>query len=408
MSNYPKKTRNTPRYRTLSRLYFARPHFEEFIRWLTARNFTKGTMTGLIVQFGHWTQWMHNADFEISTIHRGYAASIPALKAGRYHKLRLRSGALFVLFLEAQGIIAPLLKPPTPCERWPILGEFNDWMRRNRGILDSTLDVYQNVLVHLLHHLGGTPEAYNARAIREFVLSRANLHSRTHARMTVTATRSFLRFLTATGRCPVGLDQAIPNFPGWKSVPVPHVLNDGEIERIVAACDGEARLRDRAVILFLVRLGLRGSEVANLEFDHIDWRTGRIAIRGGKSRREEWLPLPQDVGESLLAYLERARPTLATPRVFITAQNPMRPMSRFAVNCVVQAALERADIQSERRGSHLLRHSAATAMLRHGVSLSGVGAVLRHRSLSTTLQYAKVDFNLLRDIAQPWAGEAAC
>lgn len=94
--------------------------------------------------------------------------------------------------------------------------------------------------------------------------------------------------------------------------------------------------------------------------------------------------------------------------MFITAQNPMRPMSRFAVNCVVQAALERAGIQSGRRGSHLLRHSAATAMLRHGVSLSGVGAVLRHRSLSTTLEYAKVDFDMLREIAQPWAGEVAC
>ena len=408
MSLCPKKTRNTPRYLTLSRLHFARPHFEAFVSWLAARNFTKNTMTCLIVQFGHWTQWMHDASFDLSTIHTGYAASVPALKAGRYHNLRLRSGALFVIFLEEQGIVTPLPKPPKPRERWPILGEFRDWMRRNRGVLDSSLDVYQDILIHLLRDLGGTPEGYDARSIREFVLSRANLHGRTHARMTVTATRSFLRFLITVGRCPVGLDQAIPNFPGWKSAPVPHVLNDIEIKRIVAACDGEARLRDRAVILFLVRLGLRGSEVANLEFDHIDWRKGRIAVRGGKSRREEWLPLPQDVGEALLAYLERARPPLATPRVFITAQNPMRPMSRFAVNCVVQAALERADIQSGRRGSHLLRHSAATAMLRHGVSLSGVGAVLRHRSLCTTLQYAKVDFGMLREIAQPWAGEAAC
>lgn len=120
------------------------------------------------------------------------------------------------------------------------------------------------------------------------------------------------------------------------------------------------------------------------------------------------MPLPQDVGEALLAYLERGRPALATPRVFVTTQNPMRPMSRCAVNCLVQAALDRADIKSARRGSHLLRHAAATAMLRHGATLAGVGAVLRHRSLSTTLQYAKVDFGLLREIAQPWAGEATC
>ena len=314
----------------------------------------------------------------------------------------------FVLFLEEQGIVEPQPKPPSPRERWLILGEFRDWMLRNRGVTDSSLDTYQNILVHLVHALGDAPEAYSALAIREFVLGRAGMHGVAHARMTVTATRAFLRFLIATGRCPAGRDQAIPNFAGWQLAPVPDFLNDEDIARIVAACSGEARLRDRAVILFLVRLGLRASEVANLEFDHIDWRNGRIAIRGGKSRREEWLPLPQEVGEALLAYLDRGRPSLATPRVFVTAQNPMRPMSRFAVNCLVQAALDRAGIQSGRRGSHLLRHSAATAMLRHGVNLAGVGAVLRHRSLSTTMQYAKVDFALLREIAQPWAGEAAC
>lgn len=408
MSPCPKKTRNKPRYLTLSRLHFARPHFEAFVSWLATRNFTKGTMSGLIVQFGHWTQWMHDAGFDLSAIHTGYAASVPALKAGRYHHLRLRSGALFVLFLEEQGIVASLPKPFKPWERWPILGEFRDWMRRNRGVMDSSLDTYQEVLVHLLRDLGTAPEAYSARAIREFVLARAGKHSLAHARMTVTATRAFLRFLIATGRCPVGRDHAVPKYAGWQLAPVPNFLDDKDIERIVAACDGDARLRDRAVILLLVRLGLRGSEVANLEFDHIDWRNGRIAIMGGKSRREEWLPLPQKVGEALLAYLERGRPALATPRVFVTAKNPMRPMSRFAVNCLVQAALERAGIQSGRRGSHLLRHSAATAMLRHGVSLAGVGAVLRHRSPSMTMQYAKVDFGLLREIARPWAGAAAC
>lgn len=409
MSNITSKKRpNRRRLVTTARLHFALPHFENFVRWLEARQYTKATMAGQITHFGHWTQWMHDAGYDLSTVHSGYAASVPALKAGPYHPLRLRSGALFVHFLEEQGIVTPLPKPLTPSERWPILGEFRDWMRRNRGVMDSSLDTYQEVLVHLMRDLGAAPEAYSARAIREFVLGRAGRHSLAHARMTVTATRVFLRFLIAIGRCPAGRDQAIPNFAGWQLAPVPHFLNDGDIEKIVAACDGEARLRDRGVILFLVRLGLRGSEVANLEFDHIDWRNGRIAIMGGKSRREEWLPLPQEVGEALLAYLERGRPALATPRVFVTAQNPMRPMSRFAVNCLVQAALDRAGIQSGRRGSHLLRHSAATAMLRNGVNLAGVGAVLRHRSLSTTMQYTKVDFGLLREIAQPWVGEAAC
>jgi integrase/recombinase XerD len=403
-----KKKRNKRRPITDARLHFALPYVGAFYRWLEARKYTKGTIAGLVTQFGHWTQWVHEAGFGVDTIHAGYAASVPALKKGPYSNLRLRAGALFVLFLEDQGLVAPLPKPPSPTEKWPILGEFRDWMRRRRGALDSSLDTYQTILRDLMRLVGDDPQAYTSQSIRDFVLERASQHGLASARMTVTATRSFLRFLIAVGRCPAGRDYAIPNFAGWQLAPVPYFLDEKEIKQIIAACDGQKRLRDRAVILLLARLGLRGGEVANLEFSQIDWANGRIAIVGGKSRRAEWLPLPQEVGEALLAYLNRARPRLATPRVFVTAQNPMRPMTRFAVTCLVQAALERAGIKSARRGSHILRHSAATAMLRHGISLAGVGAVLRHRCLSTTMQYAKVDFALLREIAQPWAGRSSC
>ncbi|MGY4567068.1 site-specific recombinase XerD [Bradyrhizobium sp. USDA 3256] len=181
----------------------------------------------------------------------------------------------------------------------------------------------------------------------------------------------------------------------------------GELDRLLAACDGEDRLRDRAVILLLARLGLRASEVANLAFDEIDWVTGRISL-AGKSRREERLPLTQEIGDAILAYVERARPRNASTRVFLTNAAPIRPLGRIAVKCIVRRALDRAEIKSAHRGAHVLRHSAATAMLRNGASLAGVGAVLRHRSPSVTALYAKVDIGLLSEIAQPWGGRLPC
>ena len=140
----------------------------------------------------------------------------------------------------------------------------------------------------------------------------------------------------------------------------------------------------------LPRLGLRASEVANLTFDQIDWVTGRITL-AGKVRREERLPLTQEIGDAILAYIECARPRIATTRVFLTDTAPVRPLGRIAVKCIVRRALDRAGIESAHRGAHVLRHSAATAMLRGGASLAGVGAVLRHRSPSVTALYAKVD-----------------
>jgi site-specific recombinase XerD len=166
-------------------------------------------------------------------------------------------------------------------------------------------------------------------------------------------------------------------------------------------------LRDRAVILLLVRLGLRASEVAHLNFEQIDWAAGGLTI-AGKARREEQLPLPQEVGDAIIAYIERARPRATTTRVFLTDIAPVVPLSRVAVKCIVRRALKRAGVDCPYRGAHVLRHSAATAMLRHGVSLAGVGAVLRHRSPSTTALYAKVDIVLLSEIAQSWAGRLPC
>jgi len=152
---------------------------------------------------------------------------------------------------------------------------------------------------------------------------------------------------------------------------------------------------------------LRGSEAANLELSRIDWKSGRIAIVG-KSRREEWLPLTQEVGDAIIAYIEQAPPRLPTSRLFSTDLAPIRPLTRVAVRCIVHRALLRAGIKSAHRGAHVLRHSAATAMLRQGVSLSGVCAVLRHRSPRMTQHYAKVDFGLLSEIARPWAGRLPC
>nr|WP_281066356.1 tyrosine-type recombinase/integrase [Xanthobacter flavus] len=121
-------------------------------------------------------------------------------------------------------------------------------------------------------------------------------------------------------------------------------------------------------ILLLARLGLRASEVANLDFDEIDWVTGRITL-AGKARREERLPLTQEIGDAILAYIERARPRIATTRVFLTDTAPVRQLSRIAVKCIVRRALDRAGVKSVHRGAHVLRHSAATSMLRSGRDL---------------------------------------
>ncbi len=175
---------------------------------------------------------------------------------------------------------------------------------------------------------------------------------------------------------------------------------------MLAACQGAGlrQLRDRAIILMLVRLGLRSGDVARLRLRDINWNSGTLQVIG-KGRCQVRLTLPQDVGDALLSYLECRPANIDTDYVFVRsiAPKPWRPfVSGDGVSSVVEHALKRANIDAPAKGAHLLRHTAATEMLRNGVPLDQAGLVLRHRSIDMTAYYAKVDVALLQPVAQPW------
>jgi integrase len=185
---------------------------------------------------------------------------------------------------------------------------------------------------------------------------------------------------------------------------LPRCLSEDELVRLIAACNGttRGRLRDRAIVLMLSRLGLRAGDVARLRLGDIDWRNGVLRVMG-KGRYEVGLPLPQDVGDALLAYLARRPASGDVDHVFLRSRAPSTPFADGdGVSSVVRHALQRAGVRAPVKGAHLLRHTAATQMLRHGVPLDQIGLVLRHRSLDMSAYYAKVDVALLHGIAQPW------
>ena len=180
---------------------------------------------------------------------------------------------------------------------------------------------------------------------------------------------------------------------------------------MIASCDCSRAvgIRDRAILLLLSRLGLRAGDILNLRLSDIDWREGTLLV-SGKGRREVELPLPQDAGEALLRYLNEARPALDVDRVFLCVSAPVRPMQTSAsVSGVVRPAVGRAGISNPPTcGANLLRHSAATSMLRSGATLDAIGSMLRHCSPNTTVHYAKVDVLMLRRIVQPWPEVVSC
>ena len=201
------------------------------------------------------------------------------------------------------------------------------------------------------------------------------------AKSMMRSVRAFLRFAFATGRTKVALWGAVPTPAGWHLATLPKALDSLDIERLLMVAGNglfhPLCRRNYAVLLLLVRLGLRRGEVASLVLDDLDWHTGEVVITG-KGDSVERLPLPLDVGEAIVGWLTDGRPQCETRALFTTQGSPVRPMTSGSVGHVVRTVCETAGIDPV--GAHRLRHTLATEMLRAGASLPEVGQVLRHRS----------------------------
>lgn len=395
------------------------PYLRGFAAELTSRGFTVLSTCDYVRSAAHLGRWMDSRGSAIDLLTDGIVAEFAQHKCdcpGTRRSLQCPSPRYiaqvrrFVDHLRCLGVVpaatvqVPKALPP------PLLG-FRAWMTCHRGVTKPTIDRYERLIDRMLPALGHDPECYDAALVRRVFLNEVRHLSCAYTKTFVGALRAFLRFLGAEGRCRPDLDRAVPAVPEWKLSVLPRYLEADDVERVIASCDlsKPQGVRDRAVLLLLARLGLRAGDIVAMRLDDLDWVASTVRVRG-KGRREILLPLPQDAGDALLEYLIRARPTADTNRTFLCANAPVRPFaSSSSVADIVRVALKRAGITDPpSKGAHLLRHSAATMLLRSGASLDAIAAVLRHESSDSTAYYAKVDTNLLQQIAQPWPEGLPC
>jgi integrase/recombinase XerD len=391
-------------------------YLDAFVRELQAGGYTELTVRGYGMSVAHFAEWARRSGRAIRDLNDEAVARFARHRCrcpggrrwDRISDQYARRVGVFVRYLEKHGVVE--LSTFHPASR-PSMPEFRKWLLQHRGAAARTVEHYEGLLLKLPLPSGADLACMSAAALRKLVLHEAQRHSADHIRCTVNALRSYLRFLASTGRCRPGLDRAIPTIPQWRLSSLPRYLPPKDVEQIIDSCkfDTAAGLRDRAILLLLSRLGLRAGDIMKMRIDDIDWRRATVRVCG-KGHREVSLPLPQDAGDAVLAYLQRARPRVAIERLFLCIHAPHRSLKNSGtVSSIVSAAIDRAGILNPpSRGATLLRHSAATAMLRAGASLQAVSSMLRHRSLDMTAHYAKVDVAMLTAIAQPWPGGASC
>lgn len=386
------------------------PFIDGFAAALQEASYTRWTARGYLRAAAHLGIWMQAGDLNVHDLGESaldaFAGHLPHCTCVRRNRGIFSDAAAgtrhFVVHLQAAGVLPPAdddLNVPLP--EW--LTKYETWMIRHRGVRPSTMLTYRLPTVELWESTGG-PAGFTAHSLRQFVVARAVQHGRSRAKTGVTATRMFVRYAVAHDLCAPELVDAVPSFVDWKLSSLPTYLAPEDVERLIDTPDtGTAMgLRDRAILLLLARLGLRAGDVTALRMRDIDWENGTLQVKG-KGRRSTRLPLPQDAGDAVLRYIDEARPEIADAHVFLRVRAPAgRLRTSCAVSDIVNRTAARAGVHLSRTGAHVLRHSLATNLVRDGLPLAAVGAVLRHRREQTTALYAKVDTSTLGTIAQPW------
>lgn len=291
-----------------------------------------------------------------------------------------------------------------------VTADFQRYLSQDLGRSLSTLKNYtpfvDQFLSERFHDRAPSFTSLRAPDVTGFVIRHAHQLSPLRAGLMVTALRSFFRYLRHQGAIATDLAGCVPTVPVWSLSTLPRFLPTAAVERLLERCDRQTAVgrRNYAILLLLARLGVRAGEVMGLSLDDIDWSTALIAIRG-KGGKSAQLPLPSDVGAALADYLRHDRPHSTTRRVFLRHRAPLVGFDNpSTISTIVRRALKHAGVESAHKGAHVLRHSLATSLLRHGGSLDEIGELLRHASPDTTAIYAKVDVGALHTLALPWPG----
>lgn len=396
------------------------PHLEAFIASLVSQQYAVRSLRSKSWHATAFDAWLaeHSVDLaEVSDIHidqfhgrryqpRSDCRTVPR----RYEVAALRQ---LLSYLRKQGICAPSPVTATPVN--DLVARFAQFLQRDRGLAPGSVSYCcTGAKGFLIHRFGVGPVnlgVLNAADVIGFVRDRACQVQPRSLKQVITALRALLRYGQFLGEIDTALIDAVPAASAWSTTPpLPKAIAPEHAQRAINSCDlGTAMgLRDRAILLLLARLGLRGGEVIDLLLGDINWDTGCLRVRG-KNGRECLMPMPTEVGDAIATYLQHGRPLSADRHLFLRTRAPLRGLLHGSdgVGSVVRHALIRAGIDAPHKGSHQFRHALAVRMLKDGASLPEIGEVLRHRSPLSTAIYAKVDVASLRPLALPWPGGAS-
>lgn len=394
------------------------PHLEAFAASLIAQQYSTFCVHSKVYRAVQLSAWLERRSSTTAALDVDEALVEGYLRAAMNDRASSLAIARFelhqlLLFLRERGwVSAPASVPMDPVDETIL--RFAMHLREICGLAERTIEWYSELAAQFLRsRFGCNPvdlrELQPADVI-EHIQRQAKSMSARRLKLVITALRSLLKHGQMCGEVAPNIIAAVPSVSSWATTPaLPRAISPEHARLAIESCKQHTAVgrRDRAVLLLLARLGLRSSEVAALTLDDVDWSAGCLRVRG-KGGRDGVLPLPPEVGEAIVAYLQDGRPASGDRHVFLRSRAPIGAFknSAVAVASIVKHALRRAGIDAPHEGAHQFRHALAVGLLKQGASLPEIGELLRHRSPQVTTIYARVDLIALRALAPAWPGVA--
>jgi site-specific recombinase XerD len=289
------------------------------------------------------------------------------------------------------------LKPPEPPTLSPETAELLERYLRERGLARNlsalTLRNYRTDLEHFLRAIEAVDvkplKAQRTDLRRYLAVLVANELAPASLRRKVSTIRSFYRWLRVEG---ILENDPFFGVSGPKTPRrLPEVLTPGDLDRLIAAADGDTAgdRRDRALLELLYGAGLRVSEVAALDQPDVDLRDHTVRVRG-KGSKERIGVFGEPAARAIERYLKQGRPELSAGAEAALFLNRLGGrLTARSVQALVRKYATKAGLPVSVH-PHLLRHSFATHLLDGGADLRVVQELLGHESPNTTQVYTHV------------------
>lgn len=294
-----------------------------------------------------------------------------------------------------------------------MIERFLTYLRCELNYSDHTLRAYRHDLSLLARFLNGDdatdfdPALITLSDLRAWVAEQAarGLTPRT-LRRRILAARTLFHFLRKAGlieKNPAA-DLPLPRLPA----PLPSFVREDEMEAILSeqSIDTESftEVRDKFIIEFLYSTGLRRSELLGLLDADVDTVKGEVKVTG-KRNKQRLVPLAPKLCDHVERYRRLRDEKFPDNEAFLLSDSRSR-LNNEALSRIVKIQLGSANVS--RKTPHVLRHSFATAMVRHDARLDSVKELLGHSSLATTQIYTHLSFSELQhnyQLAHPRASK---